>query len=44
MQTTVREHWNIYNQCGRHIFSGASNVKCMDTRASSHNFDCSEFI
>ena len=35
--------WDIYRQCGRHIYSGAygNNV---DTSVFGHIVDCSKFI
>ena len=46
MWTTVEVKWDIFVQCGRHIYLGAyaSDVTCMDPSAPSHIIDCIEFI
>ena len=46
MYTTVAVEWNMYEQCGRHICSGAytNNMKCTYTRAPGHIVDSSKCI
>ena len=46
MYSTVAVQWNMYVQCGSHIYSRhyANNVKCMYTHASDHISYSSEFI